>query len=79
MHNEHYYVQKAVGWALREIYNIYPVKCLSYQHKNLAAISAITYSAATEKLTKNDEIKINLLRKKNAWTKDLVFLISWNG
>lgn len=59
-----YYVQKAVGWILREVYNVYPEKCLKYQIKNLSTISAIAYSAATEKLKSQDKAKLNKLRKQ---------------
>lgn len=58
-----YYVQKAIGWTLREIYNAYPDECLKYKIKNLNSISSIAYSTATEKLKKQDKIRLNNLRK----------------
>ncbi len=58
-----YYVQKAIGWTLREIYNVYPEECLKYKTKHLNSISSIAYSAATEKLKKQDKVRLNNLRK----------------
>lgn len=34
----HYYVQKAVGWTLRECWNVYPEKTYAYLTKNAALI-----------------------------------------
>lgn len=45
-----YYVQKAVGWTLREMYNVYPDETLRYLQKNKARLSSVAWVAATEKL-----------------------------
>ncbi len=60
-----YYVQKGVGWTLREIYNAYPSKTLKFLNKNLFNISSIAYSAATEKLDKKTKSEMNSKRKMN--------------
>jgi 3-methyladenine DNA glycosylase AlkD len=57
--HEHYYVQKGVGWTLREIANVYPNEAFAFLEANIARVSAIAFTAATEKLspTKKNHIK----------------------
>lgn len=62
--DEEYYVQKGIGWTLREIYNIYPEETSAYFFKNAATISPIAFSAATEKLPKHVKMKLMGQRKK---------------
>ncbi len=57
-----YYVQKAVGWTLREMYNVYPQKTIRYIEKNIASISSIAWVAASEKL--EPLVKKKLLAKR---------------
>lgn len=47
---EEYYVQKAVGWALRECYNVYPVQTTDFITKNLSNIHSDAWYAASEKM-----------------------------
>ncbi len=63
--DDEYYVQKGVGWTLREIFNAYPEKTKLFIEENLFLISSTAYSAATEKLEKVHKQKLNLKRKKN--------------
>lgn len=65
LEDKEYYVQKGVGWTLREIYNAYPQKTLSYLNKKLLSIDSIAYSAATKKLDKVIKMKMNLKRKEH--------------
>jgi len=60
-----YYVQKGVGWTIREIYNVYPKDMLQYLRKNLLRIQPLAYSAATEKLQKSVKADLNQKRKKS--------------
>lgn len=57
-----YYVQKAVGWTLREMYQVYPNKTLQLMGSKLKDISSIAWVAASEKLP--SEIKKNLLAQR---------------
>jgi len=57
-----YYVQKAVGWTIREMYNVYPAETVSYIENNLHQITPIAWVAASEKLPA--KIKKNLLTKR---------------
>ena len=63
LHDKEYYVQKGVGWSLRELYNVYPGKTFAYLKKNIKSISAIAFYAATEKLTKKEKDLLKSLRK----------------
>lgn len=62
--DQEYYVQKGLGWTLREIYCLYPEKTMSFFEKNLNSIHSTAYSAAVEKLDKKTRQKFRLQRKK---------------
>lgn len=57
-----YYVQKAVGWTIREMYNVYPSETIGYIENNLHQITPVAWVAASEKLPL--KIKKNLLTKR---------------
>lgn len=57
-----YYVQKAVGWTLRESYNVYPVQTLQFVEKNLKLIHPDAWYATSEKMPK--AIKNSLVKKR---------------
>ncbi len=61
--DEEYYVQKGLGWTLREIYNVYPKETIRFIEAKLGKISPIAYSAATEKIERSKKIKLNERRK----------------
>ena len=61
--DKEYYVQKGVGWTLRELHTVYPGKALSYFKKNIKAISSIAFTIAIEKLSTIDKDKLKALRK----------------
>lgn len=63
LNDEEYYVQKGVGWSLRELYNAYPDQTFEYFRKNIKDISAIAFSAATEKLNTSQKNLLKSLRK----------------
>ncbi len=58
-----YYVQKGIGWTLREIYNVYPAEALAFIEQNLIVLSPQAYSSATEKLAKETKQHLNSIRK----------------
>jgi len=62
---EHYYVQKGVGWTLRESGNVYPEETYAFLEKNITRISAHAFSAATEKLTKPKKDRLKKLRARD--------------
>jgi 3-methyladenine DNA glycosylase AlkD len=61
--DDEYYVQKGVGWTLREIYNLYPKEVLDFIERRLSEIQPLAYSAATEKLDKTTKSNLNARRK----------------
>jgi 3-methyladenine DNA glycosylase AlkD len=60
---DHYYVQKGVGWALRETGNVYPAETYQFLEGNVRRLSAAAFSAATEKITKTRKDRLKRLRK----------------
>lgn len=62
---DHYYVQKGVGWTLRETGNVYPADTFLFLQKNITRISAHAFSAATEKLDPKKKAALKDLRKKS--------------
>ncbi len=61
--DEEYYVQKGLGWTLREIHNAYPEETADYLNRRALAISPRAWSAATEKLNTADKARLNAARK----------------
>ncbi|MBY0552922.1 DNA alkylation repair protein [bacterium] len=57
-----YYVQKGVGWTIREMYNVYPRETIKYIENNLHQLSPIAWVAASEKLPA--QVKQPLLKKR---------------
>jgi 3-methyladenine DNA glycosylase AlkD len=62
--DQHFYVQRGVGWTLREMYHVYPEKTLALIKKHLVSLSSIACSAATEKLPVGCKKELMLVRKK---------------
>lgn len=62
--DEEYYVQKGVGWALREMYNAYPRETLFYFHEHIHEITSIAFTAAMEKMKPAEKDKLKALRKE---------------
>ena len=61
---DHYYVQKGVGWTLREAGNVYPKPTYAFIEKNITKISAVAFSAATEKMSAKQKQHLKKLRSK---------------
>lgn len=60
-----YYVQKGVGWTLREIFNCYPERTFAFLIDNIRNISAAAWQASTEKLSKKQKQQLLSLRQKS--------------
>ncbi|PCJ16329.1 MAG: hypothetical protein COB02_16330 [Candidatus Cloacimonadota bacterium] len=63
LNDSEYYVQKAIGWTLREVYNVYPKQTTKYFKDKLLKLNPIAYSSSTEKLNKIIKSNFNLIRK----------------
>jgi 3-methyladenine DNA glycosylase AlkD len=59
------YVQKGVGWQLREAYKIWPRETLAFLESHILELPAITFSYATEKLAKKDKERLKKKRKSS--------------
>jgi 3-methyladenine DNA glycosylase AlkD len=58
------YVQKGVGWQLREAYNLWPKETVTFLKLHLFKLPAITFSYATEKLPPSVKRQFISSRKK---------------
>lgn len=47
--DDHFYVQRAVGWILREVRHVYPKDVDAFVKKHLSGFSSIAFTTATEK------------------------------
>lgn len=65
-----HYVQKAVGWTLRESYNVYPQQTVQYVDSNIDKISSVAWVATSEKMP--PKLKNKLLKKRKSLRKALV-------
>ncbi|MBS1647884.1 MAG: DNA alkylation repair protein [Bacteroidetes bacterium] len=65
LHDHEYYVQKGVGWTLREVGNVYPNETWIFLQEHYADISSIAFSAAVEKLPATKKEFLKKLRKKS--------------
>jgi 3-methyladenine DNA glycosylase AlkD len=61
--DEHYYVQKGVGWTLRECWNVYPELTYKFLELHASQIPSAAWTAATEKLSKKDKVSLMSRRK----------------
>lgn len=59
-----YYVQKGLGWTLRELHNVYPEDTYKFLHDNIKRLSPVAFGAATQKLSVSQKQELKDLRKK---------------
>lgn len=64
-YDDNYFVQKGVGWALRDIGKIYPVEMNAYLSMRSTELSSIAFATATEKIDKIFKEKLKALRKQH--------------
>ena len=62
MKHDHYYVQKGVGWALRETFNVYPSATFNYLKSVAVDLPPAAWTAATEKLKPREKKILKDLR-----------------
>lgn len=58
---QEYYVQKGLGWTLRESYNVYPDLTYKFVFDNFHKVSPIAFTAAIEKMSLKEK---NILKQK---------------
>jgi 3-methyladenine DNA glycosylase AlkD len=64
IHDKEYYVQKAVGWALRECYNVYPDQTYQFIKNNVKYINPVAFTTSIEKMNVIEKMNLKSLRKK---------------
>lgn len=64
LEDSEYYVQKGVGWTLRECYNLYPVDTFDFIRVYVKKISSTAFSPAIEKMSEEEKEELKYLRKK---------------
>ncbi len=62
--DKEYYVQKGVGWSLRELHTVYPVETFPWLKSNIKSISAIAFTIAIEKMGPLMRDELKALRKR---------------
>jgi len=63
LNDSHFYVQKGVGWTLRECWNVYPDKTEAFLKKIAHRIPPAGWTAATEKLKPSVKRQLTSLRR----------------
>jgi len=61
--DEDYYVQKGLGWMLREAFNAWPEEAQAFLNEVVGDLSPVAWQAATEKLAPEDKAELKVLRK----------------
>jgi 3-methyladenine DNA glycosylase AlkD len=56
------YVQKGVGWQLREAYKLWPRPTLAFIESHILELPAITFSYATERLSSQNKNRLKKMR-----------------
>lgn len=69
--DDHPYVQKAVGWTLRECHNVYPKQTKDFVKKHICDLSSIAFCTATEKWKKEEKEKMKI-NKRSSQNENLV-------
>lgn len=60
---QEYYVQKGLGWTLRESYNVYPDLTYKFVFDNFHKVSPVAFTAAIEKMSDKEKTILKQKRK----------------
>ncbi len=64
LNDKEYFVQKAVGWTLRESYNVHPKQTFTFIEEHIKNISPTAFTTCLEKMTEKQKQLLKLKRKK---------------
>lgn len=64
INDKEYFVQKGLGWALRESFHVYPQETFNFISKNAEKISSTAFSAACEKMSIKEKELLKTKRRK---------------
>lgn len=62
--DKEYFVQKAVGWTLRESYNVYPKQTFIFIEENIRNITPVAFTTCLEKMTEKQKQLLKQKRRK---------------
>jgi 3-methyladenine DNA glycosylase AlkD len=62
--DKEYYVQKAVGWTLRESYNVYPKDTFQFIDSKVNKIHPVAFTTCVEKMLQEEKNYLKAKRKK---------------
>ena len=65
IYDQNYYVQKAIGWTIREVYQVYNQKTIDYLLKNCVKISSIAFSTSCEKISVELKHQLKAIRAEH--------------
>ena len=63
LEDQDYYVQKGLGWTLREAYHVWPQKVLAFLDRHIVTLAPAAWQAATEKLDTSIKQQLKAKRK----------------
>ena len=61
--DKEYYVQKGIGWTLREMYTVYPDETFPFLKKHIKDLSPIAFTISIEKMAEAYKDELKRLRK----------------
>jgi 3-methyladenine DNA glycosylase AlkD len=61
--DKEYYVQKGVGWTLRELHTVYPNETLAWLKQDIKLLSSIAFTIAIEKMDVFTVLELKAIRK----------------
>ncbi len=64
LNDKEYFVQKAVGWTLRESYNVHPKQTFTFIEEHIKNIGPTAFTTCLEKMTEKQKQVLKLKRKK---------------
>lgn len=64
--DKEYYVQKAVGWTLRESFNVYPKQTFDFIKENIRNISSTAFTTCIEKMNEKQKNELKQKRKQKS-------------
>ena len=62
--DEDYYVQKGLGWTIREIGNAYPAKTSEFMRRHVARLSSQAWTGATRKMDSRTRATLKAIRQR---------------
>jgi len=63
LNDKEYYVQKGVGWTMREWRSVYPAETLAWLKEHIRSVSSIAFTIAIEKLDAGTVAELKAFRK----------------